>query len=109
MINDFQDLLVWKKSHALVLEIYSMTKLFPREERFGLTQQMRRAAISVPANIAEGFKRRGHRDKVHFYNISQSSLQEVRYYLFLARDLKYVTSADSYFDSTDEIGKCSMD
>jgi len=85
----FQDLVVWQKSHKLVLEIYKMTCSFPKEELFGLTSQIRRAAVSVPANIAEGYKRRGKREKVRFFNISQASLEEVRYYLILTEDLCY--------------------
>jgi four helix bundle protein len=89
----FEDLLVWKKAHAYVLEIYRITKEFPRSEIFGLTAQMRRAAVSVPANIAEGFKKRTPREKVRVLNISQASLEESRYYLILAMDLDYVNTA----------------
>ncbi|HLL90775.1 MAG TPA: four helix bundle protein [Tepidisphaeraceae bacterium] len=75
---------MWQKAHQLVLDVYAMTRRFPREEMFGLSSQMRRAAISVPANIAEGFKKSGKPDKLRFYNIAQGSLEEVRYYLLLA-------------------------
>jgi len=85
----FQDLIVWQKAHELVLKIYSMTKQFPNDERFGLTTQIRRSAISIPANIAEGFKRKTDTDKVRFFNIAQASLEETRYYLILTRDLNY--------------------
>src|SRR5690606_13538057 len=85
----FQDVDGWKKAHALVLAIYRMTKKFPREELFGLTSQIRRSATSVPANFAEGFKRRGKADKLRCYNIAQSSLEETRYYLILTQDLEY--------------------
>jgi len=85
----FEDLTVWQKAHRWVLHIYKLTKKFPREELFGLTSQLRRAAVSVPANIAEGFKRRGKPDKVRFFNMAQSSLEECRYYLILSRDLEY--------------------
>src|SRR3989338_6423360 len=88
-ILSFEDLTVWQKSHQLALEIYKATKSFPPEEKFGLVSQMKRAAVSVPANIAEGFKRRGTRDKINFYNISQSSLNELQYYMILIKDLKY--------------------
>lgn len=91
-IQNFQELTVWKKSHELVLEVYKATKVFPIEEKFGLISQMRRAAVSVPANIAEGFKRRGIKDKINFYNISQSSLNELQYYMVLATDLNYLNS-----------------
>jgi four helix bundle protein len=85
----FEDLIVWQRSHALTLRVYTVTRDFPREELFGLTAQMRRAAVSVPANIAEGFKRRGRPDKARIMNISQASLEELRYYFILARDLGY--------------------
>lgn len=87
--KSFQDLGVWQKSHAIVLSIYQMTNNFPKSESFGLTSQIRRAAVSVPANIAEGFKRNGLADKIRFYNISQASLEEVRYYFILINDLGY--------------------
>ncbi|MFH0857928.1 MAG: four helix bundle protein, partial [Candidatus Omnitrophota bacterium] len=79
-IESFRDLNVWKKSHELTLEVYKITKNLPKDEKFGLVSQMRRASVSVPSKIAEGFKRRGIRDKICFYNISQSSLSELEYY-----------------------------
>jgi four helix bundle protein len=85
----FKDLIVWKKAHQWVLEVYRFTDFFPVKEQFGLTSQLRRAAISIPANIAEGFKKRGNPDKARFYNIAQGSVEECRYYLILARDLGY--------------------
>ena len=85
----FQQLEVWQKAHAVVLAVYRLTVEFPKHETFGLTSQMRRAAVSVPANIAEGFVKRGRADKLRFYNIAQGSLEEVRYYLILAEDLAY--------------------
>jgi len=87
--KDFADLVVWQRAHQFALRVYGMSKSFPRDERFGLTSQFRRAAVSVPANIAEGFKKRGRSDKVRFLNIAQGSLEECRYYLFLVRDLGY--------------------
>ncbi|HKI77739.1 MAG TPA: four helix bundle protein [Ignavibacteriaceae bacterium] len=86
----FTDLIVWDKAHKFVLQVYKDTKHFPREESFGLTSQFRRAAVSVPANIAEGFRRRGKKDKIRILNISEGSLEECKYYLILARDLNYV-------------------
>ena len=91
--RSFEDLLVWQKSHHFVLEVYRFTSLFPKAEIYGLTPQFRRAAVSIPANIAEGFKRRGKSDKLRFLNIAQSSLEESRYYLYLARDLGYGDSS----------------
>ena len=88
-IQDFTDLIVWQKSHKLVLNIYRITQKFPSEEKFGLVNQIRRAAVSVPANIAEGFKKRGRADKARFMNIGEGSTEECRYYLILSRDLGY--------------------
>jgi four helix bundle protein len=85
----FHDLLVWRKAHEFVLAIYSVTAGFPKRETYGLTQQLRRSAVSVPANIAEGFRRRGKADKARFMNIAEGSLEESRYYLILAKDLGY--------------------
>ena len=87
--KNFNDLIVWQKAHKLVLEIYKFTNDFPEEETYGLTSQIRRAAVSIPANIAEGFKRRGKADKLRFYNIAQASLTEVQYFIMLANDMKY--------------------
>src|SRR5213083_1962760 len=85
----FQDLVVWRKAHELVLAVYSFTATFPKTETYGLSLQMRRAAVSIPANIAEGFRRRGKADKARFMNIAEGSLEECRYYLILAHDLGY--------------------
>ncbi|MFN1835146.1 four helix bundle protein [Balneola sp. MJW-20] len=90
--KSFEDLLVWQKSHEHVLKIYQLTEAFPKSELYGLTSQYRRAAVSVAANIAEGFKKRGGRDKIRFVNIAQGSLEECKYYSVLAADLKYVES-----------------
>ena len=85
----FTDLIVWQKAHIFVLEVYRYTEDFPKAEIYGLTSQFRRAAVSVPANIAEGFRKRGRADKARFYNIAQGSLEECRYYLILGEDLGY--------------------
>jgi four helix bundle protein len=85
----FQDLLVWQKSHGFVLEAYVFTAAFPKQETYGLALQMRRAAVSIPANIAEGFRRRGRADKARFLNIAEGSVEECRYFLILAKDLGY--------------------
>lgn len=87
--KSFEDVEIWKKSHAFVLNIYRLTENFPKHELFGLISQLRRAAISIPANFAEGFKKTGKADKLRFYNIAQGSLEECRYYLILTKDLKY--------------------
>jgi four helix bundle protein len=89
----FLDLVVWQRAHQFVLAVYQLD--FPKHELFGLTSQLRRAAVSVPANIAEGFKRRGKADKARFLNIAQSSLEECRYYLILASDLGYAETASA--------------
>ena len=85
----FEDLVVWQKAHQFVLMAYRLSKGFPRAEIFGLTSQLRRAAVSMAANIAEGFKKRGKADKLRYFNIAQGSLEECRYYLILVRDLEY--------------------
>lgn len=100
----FEDLVVWQKSHKLVLNIYRLTQSFPRNELFGLTSQIRRSAVSVPANIAEGFRRKGKADKLRFFNISQASLEETRYYLILTNDLNYADSKKLLVD-LDEVGR----
>jgi four helix bundle protein len=90
----FYQLEVWQKAHALVLAVYQLTAAFPKQEMFGLTSQLRRSAVSVPANIAEGFVKRGRADKLRFYNIAQGSLEESRYYLILAHDLGYAETEE---------------
>jgi four helix bundle protein len=90
----FRDLQVWQKAHQFVLGVYGFTASFPRQETYGLTAQMRRAAVSIPANIAEGFGKRSRADKARHMNIAEGSLEESRYYLILARDLGYGEPAD---------------
>jgi four helix bundle protein len=85
----FSDLIVWKKAHDFVLGVYKETSSFPKSEIYGLTSQFRRAAVSIPANIAEGFIKRGKLDKVRFYNIAQGSIEECKYYCILSNDLGY--------------------
>lgn len=102
--KSFQDILVWQKAHQMVLAIYKDSSQFPKEELFGLTSQIRRAAMSVPANIAEGFKRTGIKDKLRFYNIAQSSLEEVKYFLILSNDLGYIKS-EILLSQANEVGK----
>lgn len=91
--RSFEDLVVWQKAHQFVLSVYRFTEGFPSKELYGLTSQLRRAAVSIPANIAEGFKKRGKADKGRFLNIAQGSLEECRYYLILAHDLNYGDTA----------------
>jgi four helix bundle protein len=85
----FQDLVVWQKAHRFVLALYALTATFPKSETYGLSLQMRRASVSIPANIAEGFRRRGKADKARFMNMAEGSIEECRYYLILAKDLGY--------------------
>ena len=96
--KSFEDLIVWQKAHALVLAIYRMSEVLPK------TSQLRRAAISVPANIAEGFKKRTKIDKARFMNIAQGSLEECRYYFILIRDLK-LGDCTELFPKLEEVSK----
>ena len=100
----FTDLIVWQKAHKFVLAVYRFTMGFPKEEIYGLTSQLRRAAISIVANIVEGFKKTGSADKIRFMNISQGSLEECRYYLILANDLAY-GKTDVLEKQIDEVAK----
>ena len=87
----FTDLKVWQRSHALVLRVYRLTKALPAGEKYGLVPQLRRAAVSVPTNIAEGSKREGSQDFARFLNIAEGSLVEAEYLVMLSRDLDYLT------------------
>ncbi len=89
----FRDLVVWQKAHAFILDVYRYSETFPKTEMYRLTSQLRRAAVSVAANIAEGFAKRGVADKLRFY--AQGSLEECSYYLILARDLGFGETANS--------------
>lgn len=93
--QSFKDLVVWQKAHDFVLAVYKHTATFPKEEVYGLTSQFRRAAVSCPANISEGFPKKGKADKLRFFNISQGSLEECRYYCLLAKELNYIDN-DTY-------------
>ena len=86
----FTELKVWQRSHALTLEIYRLTTGLPAEEKYGLVSQLRRAAVSVPTNIAEGSKREGSQDFARFLNIAEGSLVETEYLMMLCRDLGYL-------------------
>jgi four helix bundle protein len=102
--QSFEDLIVWQKAHAFVLNVYRVSRDFPREETYGLTAQLRRAAVSVPANIAEGFRKRGKPDKARLMNVAEGSLEEARYYLRLARDLGYTSNVALNEDAA-EVGR----
>ena len=90
----FKDLIVWQKAHQFVLMVYKYTSRFPKSEMYCLTSQFRRATISIAANIAEGFKKKGKADKLRYLNIAQGSLEECRYYLILSHDLNYGTNQE---------------
>lgn len=92
--QSFEQLEVWQKAHQYVLSIYKITKKYPKEEIFGLISQVRRSAISITANIAEGYIRIGSKEKLRFYNISQGSLEETRNFVILSKDLEYISEQD---------------
>ena len=101
----FQDLLVWQKAHAFVLEAYRLTATFPKSETYGLALQMRRAAVSIAANIAEGFRRRGKADKARFLNMAEGSVEECRYFLILTKDLGYAADSQGLSAALEEVSK----
>lgn len=84
MTRNFENIIAWQKAHGFVLTVYNVTKGFPEDENFGLKSQFRRAAVSIAANIAEGYKKLSKADKLRFFNISQGSLEECRYYIILS-------------------------
>jgi four helix bundle protein len=90
-ITEFTDLIAWQEGHRLVLLIYQMTKSFPLQERFSLSDQIQRAVVSVTSNIAEGFGRQTIKEKVQFYYLAQGSLTEVKNQLIVARDIHYIS------------------
>ncbi len=106
-ILSFTDIKAWQKAHELVLEVYKLTKSFPKFEEFCLTNQIRRAVISIASNIAEGFKRKSAKDSGHFYNIADGSLEEVKYQLILSKDLKYISESEfnKTYNLTEEVGR----
>jgi four helix bundle protein len=93
-IRSFADLNSWKEGHELAVEIYKITEYFPAKEQFGLTSQLRRAAVSVTSNIAEGFSRETAKDKIRFYFMSKGSLTEIQSQLAIARDIGYLEIND---------------
>jgi len=104
-IESFRQIEAWQEAHRLVLIVYQVTRTFSNDERFGWVAQMLRAAISIPANVAEGFKRRGIRDKLRFYNISEGSLEELKYYFILSKDLGYLPSNDDLTSQSETVGR----
>lgn len=105
--NSFRDLVVWQKSHNLTLEIYKITSSFPTEEKFGLISQMRRAAYSIPANIVEGHSRKSRKEFLQFLSIAKGSLEELKYFIILAKDLKYTSAemTNKVEDYSEEVSK----
>ena len=106
MTTTFTQLDVWKKAHEAVLAVYILTRKFPADERFGLSIQMRRAASSIPANIAEGYGRRAAKDKARFYTIAAGSAEELKYFLILSKDLKYLQDVTALWRSVEDV--CRM-
>jgi four helix bundle protein len=94
MIKSFQDLEVWRKAQSLVLAVYKATNTFPRSEQFGVVSQLRRAAYSIPANLAEGYGRRSTKEFLQFLAIANGSAEELRYFLILSKDLRYLSPQD---------------
>lgn len=107
MLKSYQELKVWQKSHELVLKTYQATQEFPKEERFGLTSQVRRSAVSTPANIAEGYGRKHTKEYIQMLYISQGSLEETKYYLLLSRDLRYLENEQykKLVNLSEEVGR----
>ena len=106
MTTTFTQLDVWKKAHQAVLSVYILTKTFPPDERFGLSIQMRKAASSIPANIAEGYGRRGAKEKARFYTISTGSAEELKYFLILSKDLGYIKDIEGLWRGVEDV--CRM-
>lgn len=106
MTSTFTDLRAWQFSHTFVLMVYKTTSLYPEDEKYGLTSQFRRAAVSIPANIAEGYKKLSKADKLRFFNIAQGSLEECRYYIILSEDLNYIDKEEANI-LTEHINKAS--
>jgi four helix bundle protein len=102
--RSFKDLIVWQKAHQFVLKVYKLTSKFPKEEMYGLTAQFRKAAVSIAANIAEGFAKRTKPEKMRLMNIAQGSLEECRYYIMLSNDLEYGTDIELE-DLSEEVSK----
>jgi four helix bundle protein len=96
-MQDYKNLLVWQKAHILVLELYKLTQVLPKEETFGIKSQLRRAAVSIPANLAEGCGKITSKDTANFFQIALGSLHETEYYILLSKDLAYISLADYEF------------
>jgi four helix bundle protein len=104
-IQSFEQMKVWQESHGLVLRIFEVTPRIPPEQQEGLAMMMEKAAVEVPKSIAEGFKRRGSRNKAHYYNLAQSSLEALRYMLILGRDLKFDVDFDDLWTRSEQVSR----
>ena len=106
-MKTFRDLLVWHKAHALVMNTYRLTQRFPSEERYGLTSQMRRAAVSIAANITEGHQRKSKHEFLRFLDMAHGSLDELKYYFVLTSDLEYLDTSDGHQQTAlaEQVGK----
>lgn len=106
-IKNFTDLNAWKEAHKLVLMVYEIVKSFPREEKYGLNDQIRRAAVSISSNMAEGFSRHSSKEKIQFYSISKGSSAELQNQLFIAKDVGYINQTDfqGIFEQSNTVGK----
>src|SRR6266566_7368316 len=104
-IDSFEKMKVWQEAHALTMKVFAATPKLPAEQQAGLALQMEQTAVSVPKSIAEGFKRRGPRNKAHFYNIAQTSLEGLRYYFILCRDLGFDIPFDDLSYRGDQVAR----
>jgi four helix bundle protein len=104
-IDSFEQMKVWQEAHSLVLRVFEVTPKLPTEQQEGLALQMERTAVEIPKSIAEGFKRRGSRNKAHYYNLAQSALESLRYYFILCRDLKYDIEYDDLSYRGDQVAR----
>lgn len=103
----FENIIAWQKAHFFVLLVYKTTRFFPEDEKFGLISQFRRAAVSIEANIAEGYRRISKAEKLRFLNVAQASLEECRDYIILSRDLEFINfdTFESLHDSVETASK----
>ena len=106
-IFTFTNIKAWQHAHAYVIKVYELTHTFPKHEQYALTSQIQRAAVSIPANIAEGFSRRTQKDRLRFYEISEGSLEETKYYIILAQDLQYISkdNARALYAQANDVGR----
>jgi four helix bundle protein len=104
-LDSFEKLKVWQEAHQLTLKVFAITPRLPESQQSGLALQMEQTAVNVPKSIAEGFKRRGPRNKAHFYNLAQTNLEGLRYYFILCRDLGYEVDYDEVASKGDLVSR----